>query len=701
MSSFPDFRTFCQDACIKAWGEPDRRTKSELRWGDDSYNYRTYDVRKRAWYDAGAQCGGSTLELAEFRKGKPIKDLRGARFFEAWKDAFELEFVPDPPPQMNGGGKPIIATYPYTDEQGTLLYEVVRFDSTDPLERFKQRRPDGNGGWIWKTKGIRQVLFRLPQLVAAVKAGQRVLVCEGERDANTAAKLGYAATTNPGGVKKWKKDYDEFFRGTDVVVVSDNDANGEGQAHADSVARRLSKIAARVRLVMFPVKDLSQWADTGGTREQLDALIEQAAPIDKDHADTKEAGKEDYMAGKTNLASNVGNVLLALTQEPEIMNAFGYDEMLRTEVLLRPLFTNDPNFTARPVTDADVCAVQAHLQWFGFRRLGKGAMHEAIDKHARDHAFHPVRDYLEALHWDGIERVRTWLKTYLGAKQNKYTEGIGTMLLVGMVARVYEPGCKFDYLPILEGGQGTFKSTACAVLAGEYFSDHLPDITGKEASQHLRGKWIIEVSELRAYNRAVVAAFKEFLTRHTECYRPPWGRKEAIEPRQCVLIGTTNAPLYLKDETGNRRFWPIKCGKIDIEALRGDRDQLFAEAVKLYRGGRHWWPDAKFEQRCIAEEQEARFEADAWEPMIHRYLDRLHEKRTSVLHVAIGALDYEGERPLVPRSKDEPRQERGTPINRLGPGEQRRIAGILIHLGWVPKRNRRERWWEPGPKAKR
>jgi hypothetical protein len=440
-SSFPDFSTFCQDACIKAWGEPNRRTKSELRWGDDSYNYRTYDVRKRAWYDAGAQCGGSTLELAEFRKGKPIKDLRGARFFEAWKDAFELEFVPDPPPQMNGGDKPIIATYPYTDEQGTLLYEVVRFDSTDPLERFKQRRPDGNGGWIWKTKGIRQVLFRLPQLIAAVKAGQRVLVCEGERDANTAAKLGYAATTNPGGVRKWKKDYDEFFRGTDVVVVSDNDANGEGQAHADSVARRLSKIAARVRLVMFPVKDLSQWADTGGTREQLDALIEQAAPIDKDHADTKEAGKEDYMAGKTNLASNVGNVLLALTQEPEIMNAFGYDEMLRTEVLLRPLFTNDPNFTVRPVTDADVCAVQAHLQWFGFRRLGKGATHEAIDKHARDHAFHPVRDYLEALHWDGIERVRTWLKTYLGAKQNKYIEGIGTMLLVGMVARVYEPGC--------------------------------------------------------------------------------------------------------------------------------------------------------------------------------------------------------------------------------------------------------------------
>jgi Virulence-associated protein E len=183
------------------------------------------------------------------------------------------------------------------------------------------------------------------------------------------------------------------------------------------------------------------------------------------------ATKDRYMKGKTALACNVGNVLLALEQEPEIMNAFAYDEMLRTEILLRPLFGDDPNFKPRPVTDADVTAVQSFLQWFGFRRLGKGTTHEAIDKHAREHSFHPVRDYLNALKWDGKDRVRTWLHDYLGAEQNDYTEEIGTMFLIGMVARIFKPGCKLDYMIVLEGDQGMFKSRMCAVLAGEYFSD--------------------------------------------------------------------------------------------------------------------------------------------------------------------------------------------------------------------------------------
>src|SRR5262249_25278639 len=120
-------------------------------------------------------------------------------------------------------------------------------------------------------------------------------------------------------------------------------------------------------------------------------------------------GKEGDMDKQTPFASNVGNVLLALEQEPALMNAFDYDEMVRTEVLLRPRFSDDPTFKSRPVTDADVTAVQSHLQWLGFRELGKNTAHEAVDKHAREHSFHPVRDYLNALQWDGTERVGTWL----------------------------------------------------------------------------------------------------------------------------------------------------------------------------------------------------------------------------------------------------------------------------------------------------
>jgi predicted P-loop ATPase len=271
------------------------------------------------------------------------------------------------------------------------------------------------------------------------------------------------------------------------------------------------------------------------------------------------------------------------------------------------------------------------------------------------------------------------------------------MFLIGMVARILRPGCKLDYMLTIEGDQGVWKSKMCSVLAGEYFSDHLPDITGKECSQHLRGKWLVEVAELRAYSRAAIDHFKEFLTRDTERFRPPWGRKEVHEPRQCVFVGTTNKELYLRDETGNRRFWPVKIGKIDLDSLQRDRDQLFAEAVYRFRKGEAWWPDGEFERATIADEQETRYEADVWEQPIADFLARLPEgtllqpKRTTILSIATHALDFEDERPT---SKDEPR---GTPINRLGIADQRRIAAVLTHLEWVPKRNRRERWWEPKP----
>jgi predicted P-loop ATPase len=384
-------------------------------------------------------------------------------------------------------------------------------------------------------------------------------------------------------------------------------------------------------------------------------------------------------ADRTAMVSNLFNAHLALTKAPEVQGLLGFNQMLRAHVLLKPVPRSGHDvgrFRPGPVADHDIFAIVRWLQSAGLTRISTATAAEAVHDVALSNPFHPLRRELEATAWDRKPRVETWLTYYLGCENTEYVRAIGKMFLISMVGRIFEPGCQCDYMVILEGDQGLLKTSLCRALAGpDYFSDAMPDaVESKDAAQHLRGRWLIEFAELHQFGKSAIDAIKKFLTRRTDQYRPPYARNEVVEDRQTVFIGTTNRPVYLKDETGGRRFWPVKVIKIDLDAFRHDRAQLLAEAVYLYKNGEHWWPTPEFERRYMQPEQEERFDVDPWEALIADHLN------SGINRTTIATLAND---PLFITDK-----------TKLGTRESNRIIAILVRLGFRRgKRTTTERPW--------
>lgn len=219
---------------------------------------------------------------------------------------------------------------------------------------------------------------------------------------------------------------------------------------------------------------------------------------------------------------------------------------------------------------------------------------EAVQLIAHRNSFHPVRDLINSVEWDGVPRIETALKTYLGAQMPEpYLTAISTKFFCAMVARIFQPGVKFDHMLVLEGTQGIGKSSAAEILASPaWFLDALPNIHDKDAMLALQGIWVVEISELAVLKRAEAESYKAFFASKTDKFRVPYGKRWEDEPRQCVFVGTTNNGDYLTDKTGNRRFWPCKIQKCNFKALRRDRLQLLAEAKIFWREfGEKLWLD--------------------------------------------------------------------------------------------------------------
>lgn len=231
--------------------------------------------------------------------------------------------------------------------------------------------------------------------------------------------------------------------------------------------------------------------------------------------------------------------------------------------------------------------------WFQHAGIGVSprVAAQAVEVVARGHPYHPVREYLCGCIWDGTPRLDRWASRYLGAEDTLYVRAVTTRWLISAVARILDPGCKADCVLILEGRQGLGKSTALRILGGEWFADEIAVLGTKDAAMQVAGVWIIELAELDSLTHAAADRVKAFVSRPTDRFRPPYGSRVIEQPRQSVFAGSVNHSAYLRDETGARRFWPLACTAIDLDALGRDRDQIWAETRQRYLSGERWWLD--------------------------------------------------------------------------------------------------------------
>lgn len=332
---------------------------------------------------------------------------------------------------------------------------------------------------------------------------------------------------------------------------------------------------------------------------------------------------------------------------------------------------------------------------------GNSLIFSAMVAVAHEHPFDPVRDWLEALEsWDTTSRLDNWIAAVTGCDDGPYETAVGRRFLISAVARVFDPGCKVDSMLILHGAQGTMKSKMLAELAvrPEWFSDHLADIGGKDAALQLCGPWILEMAELDALTgKRENERVKAWLTQQHDRFRPPYGRSVVDVPRRVVFAGTSNLDQFLRDETGGRRFWPIKIREINIELLQTIRVQLWAEALHVYRSGERWWLEGD-EVELAKEQQEDRRVRDPWEDTVPAWLDETDfSLKSSPMRAANG-------RRICTTAGEILTDAVKVPIERQTKQELDRIGRILGNkLGWVRGKRRIEgrkmSVWYPPEKA--
>ncbi len=530
--------------------------------------------------------------------------------------------------------------YDYPPGPPGIPWGTLRIDFSDGGKTFRPFQRTSQGVVLASPPGSRP-LFRADRFDST----SPVYVVEGEKCVLALESLGLQATTSAHGAESAKKSDWSPLSGCTCILWPDNDE--PGQKYGRTVSGILRTIGATVRkidvtrLSLPPGGDADDWVRGGGKAEALTDLVGDDPPPDwKEHlilTDRRKPAVNDY------------NLIAILANDEDFSGRLRYNA-----------FDKDLYIDAQPLSTVELTKMAARIEKkYGLGQIGDGIFGRAVEAAAHQNLFHPVRDWLDSLDWDGVERVPDFFPEMFGPEPSDYLRTVSKNLFVAAVARAFCPGSKFDHMVILEGPQGIRKSTALFALFGEDWTAEMkasPD--DKDFDQTLQGLWCVEFAELSAFGRSDAARIKLQLSVREDYIRLPYARRFQRFPRQCVFIGTTNDDHYLKDPSGGRRFWPVRCVFADLERIRRDREQLWAEAVHRYRRKETWWeipPEA-------GDVQFSRYQFDSWEEIIEPWLRNLFPRETTTTRILEDCLGI----------------ERG----RHGRSEQMRVGAVLKRLGW-------------------
>lgn len=688
------------DALCREWFPAGKRRGSEFVIGDlngSAGDSLSINLKTGVWADfATGETGGDLIALYaamhRIDQGEAYKQLTNghapAVLTRPVKREPELRIIlPVPPDAPACGlrhpthGKPA-ASWCYRDQQGRILGHVARYDP--PEGGRKQIVPwvwaDGKG-WTMKQFPEPRPLYGLDRLVK----GARVIVVEGEKAADAAQQIvgeRYAVVTWSGGAQALSKADLSPLEGRKVLLWPD--ADEPGVTCMQKLAERLLPVCPEVKVL--DVSGQSDGWDAADCGFDWSAFLEWARPRaqvvtppsppatppppvpEKPPAPARTRAPKQTppppsgfalwdelglaLTDKGQPLMNLDNVVRAIENDPGLQGKIWYDEFLDSIV------TNWQG-PERKWADADDVLLQLYVQrYVGLHRVGVQTCHDAALVAAFRNIRNECKEWMESLTWDGVDRLRHLMTQGFGTEENAYTEAVGRCWIISVVARVLRPGCKVDTVPVLEGGQGAGKSTALQILGGQWFVECHESVTSKDFYGVLQGHMLVEISEMHSFTRAEVERIKGIISCQLDRYRKSYGRNTEDHKRQTVLVCTTNRDDWQRDDTGARRFWPVRCGdKVNHEWLRTNRDQLFAEAVRLFKDGVSWWDVPTDMQR---DEVEARRDVDSWESVIGLWL--FGQSRVSTSDILSDCLKIE--------------------VGRHDQMVQKRVGRVMRVLGW-------------------